>query len=361
MEPTTREALGRYLKALAQAHTITQNELAGVLSIDRGMISRVWRGQVVKPTHYIAVAEHFGLSLDDALERAEQHTDLIHTATEGTMSAAPILSHDDDDQGTTRSGSFGKTARVIAVASEKGGVGKTATAVNLAYEWAAMGHKVCLVDLDSQGNATRHLGLDLGGEAMERATRPSQPEELVVDAECFGFDVVTGGRQTLGALSNIEAHRVRLSVVRRKLLSLMDAYDLIVLDTPPSVGTLSLNALVAATHLVIPLQLEGGALDGLDNVLQTVEEILEINPGLKVLGTVGTMEDRRVVQTRMIWNELTERDFAEPVLGIKIPRNVSVSEAYLAQEPVGVYAPSSRGAKAYHRLAEILAERLEQP
>ena len=167
-DDNARASLGRYFKSVAQAHDVTQMMLCESLGIERGMISRVWRGLVKKPTHYEAMAGYFGLTLEEALERAVQIDDALATETmEGLdMSAALDTYTDDDSAALERSGAFGPDGVVIAVASEKGGVGKTALSVNLAHLLAKAGHAVLLVDLDTQGNATRHVGEEIGGEGV---------------------------------------------------------------------------------------------------------------------------------------------------------------------------------------------------
>lgn len=274
------------------------------------------------------------------------------------MAAETLLSHDSALGAPARSGRLGPEARVIAVASEKGGVGKTALAVNLAYLWSKSGLSVLLVDLDTQGNATRHTGQELSGEALEQSTSATQKEvALHPDAHAYGFDLVRGGRYILGAASNIQQRRLPSVVLRRLLKPLRERYDVILLDTPPTLGVLSINAIVAATHLLIPVQLEGAALDGLDAVLETAEELTDVNPDLELLGSVPMMHDKRTAISRILWNRLKEMDYARPI-DVAVCRNVAVAESYLAEEPVGVYAPASQGAKDFARLAKALEARL---
>lgn len=258
-----------------------------------------------------------------------------------------------------RSGRFGKQAPILAIASEKGGVGKTALAVSLAHLWARRGDAVLLIDLDTQGNATRHVGCELGGEALNRATDPRADEAaLEADEHAFGFDLVRGGRYVLSAVSNIQQRRLPSVVLRRLIRPLRDVYDVILLDTPPTLGLLSINAIVAATHLVVPVQLEGAALDGLDAVLETVDELRDINPELELLASVPMMHDRRTALSGMLLRELEQMEYANPI-DVAISRNISVAESYVAAEPVTHYAPSSRGARDFKKLATALAGRLQ--
>lgn len=356
LDQATRSSLGRYFKSLAQNHSTTQVQLCAALGIERGQISRVWRGLVKKSHHYEAIAEHFGLDLDDAIDRALQLDQALGSDTkEGDLMAAAL---DLDAPGVTRSGEFGPQALVIAVASEKGGVGKTALAVNLAHLWAKQGHSVLLVDLDTQGNATRHVGGELSGEALEAVTDARSELELEPDDHAFGFDIVRGGRYILGAVSHIQQRRLPSVVLRRVLRPLRERYDIILLDTPPTLGILSINAIVSATHLLVPVQLEGAALDGLDAVLETAEELLDVNPELELLGAVPMMHDKRTAISKMLMRRLHEMDYANPI-DAPISRNVSIAESYLAEEPVCTYAPSSQGARDFRRLAKALTSRLQ--
>ncbi len=275
--------------------------------------------------------------------------------------AAVTLDQLDPTTPPPRTGTFGHEAKVIAVASEKGGVGKTALAVNLAHLWANQGMSVLLVDLDTQGNATRHLGEELSGEALEQSTVPTRGQDayLVPDAHAHGFDLIRGGRYILGAVSNIQQRRLPSVVLRRLLKPLKSRYDVILIDTPPTLGVLSINAIVAATHLLIPVQLEGAALDGLDAILETTEELLDVNPDLELLGAVPMMHDKRTAISKMLLQRLQDMDYARP-FGSAIRRNVSIAESYLAEQPVALYAPSSQGSRDFKKLLKELDRRLMQ-
>jgi chromosome partitioning protein len=275
------------------------------------------------------------------------------------MAAATLDQLDPSHTTPPRAGTFGHEAKVIAVASEKGGVGKTALAVNLAHLWSKQGLSVLLVDLDTQGNATRHLGEELSGEALEQSTVPTKGQDsyLVPDAHAYGFDLVRGGRYILGAVSNIQQRRLPSVVLRRLLKPLKARYDVILIDTPPTLGVLSINAIVSASHLLIPVQLEGAALDGLDAILETTEELLDVNPDLELLGAVPMMHDKRTAISKMLLQRLQDMDYARP-FEVAIRRNVSIAESYLAEQPVSLYAPSSQGARDFKRLLTELDQRL---
>ena len=362
LDDAAREQLGRYYKSLAQARGLTQVKLAGALQMDRGQVSRMWRGLIKKPDQYRSMAEHFGLEWSEARERARAMDQaLVADDAQGgaEMTAAPrIEDPPPTPRASPRAGTFGPQAPILAVASEKGGVGKTALAVSLAHLWAKQGLAVLLVDLDTQGNATRHVGAELGGESLEEATDPRAEEaRLEPDAHAFGFDLVRGGRYVLGAVSHIQQRRLPSIVLRRLIRPLRTRYDVILLDTPPTLGLLSINAIVSATHLVVPVQLEGAAIDGLDAVLETVDELRDINPELELLASVPMMHDRRTALSGMLLRQLQQMEYAHPV-EVAVSRNVSVAEAYVAAEPPTAYAPSSRGARDLTRLADELAGRL---
>ena len=274
------------------------------------------------------------------------------------MAAAIELDSPEKNQAPPRNGRLGQHALVIAVAAEKGGVGKTALAVNLANHWATQGMAVLLLDLDTQGNATRYVGQELSGEALERVTSShAELQPLTPDAHSFGFDLVRGGRYILGAVNHIQQRKIPSIVLRKLIKPLRDRYDIILIDTPPTLGVLSINAIVAATHLLIPVQLEGAAIDGLDAVLETAEELLEVNPDLQILGAVPMMHDRRTALSRMLLERLKDMDYARP-FEVAISRNIAVAESYLAEAPIAHYAPSSQGARDFARLAKHIEQRL---
>ncbi len=242
--------------------------------------------------------------------------------------------------------------------------GKTTCAVNLAHEFAQLGHAVLLVDLDPQGDATLHVGGNPDAEHYVNAVRklkregldahPAQALEL--QRTPFGFDLMPSGDELEEAAERIASFAVPTTVLRKLLAELAPLYDVVFVDCQPTLGVLQKNAIVAASHLVFPVQLHQAAINGLDRMMSTVDELRELNPTCKVLASLPCFDENTVLAREMM-RQLRQRYYARPTEQ-SIPKNIAIAEAYAAQEPVSSYQQHSAGARAFQELAGELIDRL---
>jgi chromosome partitioning protein len=246
--------------------------------------------------------------------------------------------------------------RVIAIANQKGGVGKTTTAVNLAASLALAGQDILIVDTDPQGNSSSGLGVEVnGGGLYDVFARGRGIADVVRATGVEGLSIVPSSVDLLAVEIEMVQREGRERVLFKELSALRENYRYILIDCPPSLGLLTLNALVAADSVLVPVQCEFYALEGLGKLTRTIDLIRDsFNPALQIEGILVTMFDIRNVLSRQVVLEL-RKHFAEKLYETFIPRNVSLAEAPSHGQPVLLYDARSKGAQSYLSLAkEIL-------
>jgi chromosome partitioning protein len=248
--------------------------------------------------------------------------------------------------------------RVIAIASQKGGVGKTTTAINLGACLAQEGRRSLLIDIDPQGNATSGLGAN-GNDARltiyEALIGHNELRESVMPTALANLDLVAAGQRLSGAEVELVGMMARETRLKNAIAPLRQDYDFILIDGPPSLGLLTVNALTASDSVLIPLQCEYLALEGLTQLISAIRLVQDhLNPGLRIEGVLLTMFDPRLNLSRQVADE-ARKFFAERVYKTMIPRNVRLSEAPSFGKPIVLYDPHSTGADSYRDLArEVL-------
>jgi chromosome partitioning protein len=262
---------------------------------------------------------------------------------------------------STTAGSSPATARV-ALANQKGGVGKTTTAVNLSVVLAFRGWKVLLVDFDPQGNATSSLGVDkhdLSSTAYELLMGDLTLDEVVVSSVRPNLDLVPSTPALAGAEVDLVPQARRERAFQRALGPATGAYDLVLIDCPPSLGLLTVNALTAVDAVVVPIQCEFLALEGLGQLITTIDLVKrQLNPALDVLGVLMTMYDARTRLSAHVVEEVRVH-FPQRIFETIIPRSIRLAEAPSYGQAIAEYDPESRGAQAYRAVADELIARLD--
>jgi chromosome partitioning protein len=245
--------------------------------------------------------------------------------------------------------------RVIAIANQKGGVGKTTTAVNIAASLAAAMKRILLIDTDPQGNSTSGLGIDreaLSGSLYDLYSAKMRVEEIIQQTMFDHLKLISSNIDLIGAELELASKEGRETMLKEALAPIKDQYDYIFIDCPPSLSLLTLNALVAADSLLIPMQCEYYALEGIGSLLRTLALIRgSFNPSLEIEGILLTMFDGRNTLANQVSDEL-KKHFGDKVYKTIIPRNVTLAEAPSHGKPAILYDIRSRGAMSYIELAK---------
>lgn len=256
-------------------------------------------------------------------------------------------------------------SRMIAVANQKGGVGKTTTSINLSACLAEKGKKVLLVDMDSQGNTTSGLGLEkneLENTIYEVLRDEVSINDAIIEIEdCFGnLSLIPANRNLAGAEIELITAENMQYILKEKLAPIRDQYDFIILDCPPALGMLTVNAMTASDSVLVPIQCEFYALDGLSQLIYTIELIQKnLNPNLYIEGVVFTMFDARTNLSLQVVENVKD-NLNQNIYKTIIPRNVRLAEAPSYGMPITEYDPKSKGAEAYTEFAEEFIELEEE-
>ena len=254
-------------------------------------------------------------------------------------------------------------AKVICVTNQKGGVGKTTTAVNLCYYLAKDKFKTLLVDFDPQGNATSGLGIEkngkkpLGVTMTEVILGTSDLSAAIHSTKYKNFDLAPATPELANAEVELTSMNKKFTRLRDAIRSVEKNYDYVIIDLPPSLSLLTVNGMIASNYLLLPVQTEFYALEGVAQLLESMKLVMkQANPNLRLLGVVATMYDKRTSLSSQVYTEI-KKYFKKLTFETTIPRNVRVAEAPSHGVPVGAYDKFSKGAKAYKEFAKEVEER----
>ena len=250
--------------------------------------------------------------------------------------------------------------KILAITNQKGGVGKTTTCVNLAASFANQGRRVLLIDLDPQGNASTGSGIDkthLKLSIYHVLIGEKTLQEVIVKSEKGGFDIAPSNRELAGAEVELVNELARETRLKAAIAKLGDAYDVILLDCPPALNLVTVNALTAASAVMIPMQCEYYALEGLSDLVNTIKKVrAHLNPTLEIEGLLRTLFDNRNMLAQQVSAQLISH-FGDKVYKTVIPRNIRLAEAPSYGVPVLSYDKTSKGALAYLELAQEITDK----
>lgn len=253
-------------------------------------------------------------------------------------------------------------SNIIAIANQKGGVGKTTTSVNVATTLAAVRKRTLLIDFDPQGNASTGLGYRVDTNApgiYEVLSGDVHIAQAITHTNIPHLDIIRSSMDLSAAEIELVAHDKREFVLKSCLANLVGQYDYVIIDCPPALGLLTINAFVAASKVLIPLQCEYFALEGLSSLIKTIRRIKgALNPSLDILGILLTMHDRRSALCQMIEDDV-RKTLGDMVFNTVIPRNVKVSEAPSHGKPVLLYDISCSGSQAYVKVTSEILKRIQ--
>ena len=253
-------------------------------------------------------------------------------------------------------------ARIFCIANQKGGVGKTTTTVNLAAGLARLGQRVLLIDLDPQGNATMGSNVDkrqLEHTVYDVLLEDCKAADAIVSAEQVGYDVLGANRELAGAEVELVTQDRREKRLKLALSKVRKNYDFILIDCPPALSLLTLNGLCCAHGVIVPMQCEYFALEGLTDLVNTIRQVhANLNPELKVIGLLRVMYDPRITLQQQVSEQLKEH-FGDKVFDTVIPRNVRLAEAPSYGLPGVVFDASAKGSKAFVEFAREMVQRVQ--
>lgn len=253
--------------------------------------------------------------------------------------------------------------KVISITNQKGGVGKTTSAINISFYLAKMGYKVLIVDFDPQGNATSGLGVDknsLGSTMSDVISGSVALKDVILETEFHKLKLAPSTPILANTEIELANVRGRFSRLREALKTVSDEFDYVILDCPPSLSLLTVNSFIASDFLILPVQAEFYAMEGLGQLLESMKLVKKgMNPNIELLGVLPTMVDSRTTLSGQVYEEI-KRFFPGKVFSTPVPRNIRLAEAPSHGVPIGVYDRFSKGARAYKSITKEIVKRIEE-